>query len=209
MLESTLAENTILEKLNQQADIHSLLAEAIKMINSIISQLLIKSFRKEPHAIKFVIPSLIDKNGPLNDTSICLKLLYVFGIITHEEYEDVELLIAILDELDHDDKKYTYLDDEILGPISLLHDMVLPSNWDSQHQKAKDSGIVDTLKSSIYQNRYQQMIRSALIIAITDLTVRMINKKYSLHPLKRENSSLKQLVNKKPRTHRKTKTGLN
>ena len=176
MLESILAEDTILEKLNQQADIHSLLAEAIKMINHSVNQLIIKVFRKEPHAIKFVIPSLIGKNGPLNDTSVCLKLLYALGIITREEYEDIELLIAILDELDHDDKKYSYLDDEILGPISLLHDMVLPPNWDSQHKKAKESGIVDTLKSSIYQNRYQQMIRSALIIAITDLTVRIINK---------------------------------
>ncbi|MBI0027283.1 MltR family transcriptional regulator [Gilliamella apicola] len=176
MLESILAEDTILEKLNQQADIHSLLAEAIKMINHSVNQLIIKVFRKEPHAIKFVIPSLIGKNGPLNDTSVCLKLLYALGIITREEYEDIELLIAILDELDHDDKKYSYLDDEILGPISLLHDMVLPPNWDSHHQKAKESGIVDTLKSSMYQNRYQQMIRSALIIAITDLTVRIINK---------------------------------
>ena len=176
MRESILAEDTILEKLNQQADIHSLLAEAIKMINHSVNQLIIKVFRKEPHAIKFVIPSLIGKNGPLNDTSVCLKLLYALGIITREEYEDIELLIAILDELDHDDKKYSYLDDQILGPISLLHDMVLPPNWDSYHQKAKESGIVDTLKSSMYQNRYQQMIRSALIIAITDLTVRIINK---------------------------------
>lgn len=176
MLKAILAEDTILEKLNQQADIHSLLDVAINLINHSVNQLIMKVFRKEPHAIKFVIPSLIGKNGPLNDTSVCLKLLYALGIITREEYEDVELLIAILDELDQDDKKYTYLDDEILGPISLLHDMVLPPNWNSQQQKAKESGIVDTIKSSMYQNRYQQMIRSALIIAITDLTVRIINK---------------------------------
>ncbi|OCG02226.1 MltR family transcriptional regulator [Gilliamella sp. wkB112] len=176
MTESILQEDTILEKLNQQVDIHNLLIEAIKLINESVNNLILKVFRKERHAIKFVIPSLIGKNGPLNDTSVCLKLLYALGIITREEYEDVELLIAILDELDHDDKKYTYLDDEILGPISLLHDMVLPPNWALQSDSSKDVGIVDTLKSSIYQNRYQQMIRSALIIAITDLTLRIVNK---------------------------------
>ncbi|WP_294964226.1 MltR family transcriptional regulator [uncultured Gilliamella sp.] len=176
MSESILQEDTILEKLNQQADIHNLLIEAIKLINESVNKLILKVFRKERHAIKFVIPSLIGKNGPLNDTSVCLKLLYALGIVTREEYEDIELLIAILDELDHDDKNYTYLDDEILGPISLLHDMVLPPNWDLSPDNAKDVGIVDTLKSSIYQHRYQQMIRSALIIAITDLTLRIVNK---------------------------------
>ncbi|OCG25460.1 hypothetical protein A9G11_02215 [Gilliamella sp. wkB108] len=176
MSESILKEDTILEKLNQQADIHSLLTEAIKLINDSVNKLILKVFRKERHAIKFVIPSLIGKNGPLNDTSVCLKLLYALGIITREEYEDIELLMAILDELELDDKKYTYLDDEILGPISLLHDMVLPPNWALQQDDAKEAGIVDALKSSMYQNRYQQMIRSALIIAITDLTVRITNK---------------------------------
>lgn len=176
MSESILQEDTILERLNQQADIHSLLSMAIKLISDSVNKLILKVFRKERHAIKFVIPSLIGKNGPLNDTSVCLKLLYALGIIAREEYEDIELLMAILDELDHDDKKYTYLDDEILGPISLLHDMVLPPNWTSQQDDAQNIGIVDTFKTSMYQNRYQQMIRSALIIAITDLTLRIINK---------------------------------
>lgn len=176
MPESILQEDTILEKLNQQADIYNLLVVAIKLINDSVNQLILKVFSKEPHAIKFVIPSLVGKNGPLNDTSVCLKLLYALGIISREDYEDIELLIAILEELEQDDKSYTYLDDEILGPISLLHDMVLPPNWASQHEKAKQSGIVDTLKSSMFQNRYQQMIRSALIISITDLTLRIVNK---------------------------------
>ncbi|TSJ90426.1 MltR family transcriptional regulator [Gilliamella apicola] len=174
MPKQTLAEDTILEKLNQQADIHGLLKVAIKLINDSVNQLILKVFRKDPHASKFVIPSLIGKNGPLNDTSVCLKLLYALGIITREDYEDIELLMAILDELEQDGKNYTYLDDEILGPISLLHDMIVPPNWN--YPPNQDNGIVDTLKSSMYQNRHQQVIRSALIISITDLTLRIVNK---------------------------------
>ena len=174
MPKQILAEDTILEKLNQQADIHGLLRVAIKLINDSVNQLILKVFRKDPHASKFVIPSLIGKNGPLNDTSVCLKLLYALGIITREDYEDIELLMAILDELEQDGKNYTYLDDEILGPISLLHDMIVPPNWN--YPPNQDNGIVDTLKSSMYQNRHQQVIRSALIISITDLTLRIVNK---------------------------------
>lgn len=175
MSPSILQEDAILEKLNQQADIHGLLTAAIDLIHHSVDNLILKVFRKERHAIKFVIPSLIGKNGPLNDTSVCLKLLYALGIINREEYEDVELLMAILDELDNDDKQYTFIDDEILGPISLLHDMIMPPNHLSL-QNDKEQGIVDSLKSSMYQSRYQQMIRSSLIIAITELTLRIVNK---------------------------------
>lgn len=175
MSHTILQEDTILEKLSQQADVHSLLTVTIQLIERSVNELILKVFSKERHAIKFVIPSLIGKNGPLNDTSVCLKLLYALGIITHEEYEDVELLMAILDELDNDDKQYTFIDDEILGPISLLHDMIMPQN-PLILPNDREQGIVDSLKSSMYQSRYQQMIRSSLIIAITELTLRIINK---------------------------------
>ncbi|MDF7666588.1 MltR family transcriptional regulator [Orbaceae bacterium ESL0727] len=170
-----LQEDTILEKLNQQTEVHGLLTVAVELIQHSVNNLILKVFRKERHAIKFVIPSLIGKNGPLNDTSVCLKLLYALGIINREEYEDVELLMAILDELDNDEKQYTFIDDEVLGPISLLHDMIMPpSHLVSPNNQ--QLGIVDSLKSSMCQSRYQQMIRSSLIIAITELTVRIINK---------------------------------
>ena len=165
MSEIRLQEDVILEKLSQQSTIHDLLTVAIELINRSVDELILKVFRKERHAIKFVIPSLVGKNGPLNDTSVCLKLLYALGIITREEFEDVELLMAILDELNSDDKEYTFIDDEILGPISLLHDMILPPNLHFEHDSTKEIGIVDKLKSSMYQTRYQQMIRSSLIIA--------------------------------------------
>ena len=176
MSDKRLQEDRILEKLNQQTDIHSLLTVAIKLINKSVNRLILNIFCKEPHAIKFVIPSLVGKNGPLNDTSVCLKLLFALGILSRADYEDIELLIAILDELDLSDKHYHYSDDEILGPISLLHDMVLPQNWVLQQDQVAELGIVDNFKSSILQNRYQQMIRSALIIAITDLILRISNK---------------------------------
>ncbi|MDF7670523.1 MltR family transcriptional regulator [Orbaceae bacterium ESL0721] len=174
-----LQEEVILEKLSQQTDIYGLLTVAIDLIDHGVNNLILNVFRKERHAIKFVIPSLIGKNGPLNDTSVCLKLLYALGIITREEYEDIELLMAIMDELKSDEKHYTFVDDEILGSITLLHDMVMPPNsfllFNDKPQES-EFGIVDTLKSSIYQSRYQQMIRSSLIIAITNLTLRIVNK---------------------------------
>lgn len=176
MLEN-LQEDDILERLNQRIGIHDLLIAAMDIIGQSIDQLMMKSFRKEKHAIKFVIPSLVGNRGPLNDLSVRLKLLYALGMITGEEYEDIELIMAILDELELDkETDYSFVDDEILGPISLLHDMTLPPNLVNQKMISSDVGIVDSMKSSIYKQRYQQMIRSALIIAITTLVVRLTQK---------------------------------
>lgn len=172
-----LQEETILEKLNQQFDIHGLLTVAIEFINTSVRELILTVFRKERHAIKFVIPSLIGTRGPLNDTSVCLKLLYALGLISREEYEDIELLMAVLDELNDDEKSYSFTDDEVLGPISLLHDMMLPPNLPLQQNSLNGVGIFDGLKNSIYNNRYQQMIRSSLILAITSLILRIVDKK--------------------------------
>ncbi|WP_392561334.1 MltR family transcriptional regulator [Orbus sturtevantii] len=176
MLES-LQEDDILERLNQQLDIHGLLVTAMDIIGQNVDQLIMKAFRKDKHAIKFVIPSLVGNRGPLNELSVRLKLLYALGVISREEYEDIELIMAIVDELELDDETvYTFVDDEILGPISLLHDMTLPPQIISQKIIPNEAGIVDSIKSSIYKQRYQQMIRSALIIAITTLVVRLSEK---------------------------------
>ncbi|QIQ21661.1 MltR family transcriptional regulator [Zophobihabitans entericus] len=175
-MSDTQHEDYILEQLNQKPDIHGLLITAIDLIGKSVNKLIMKVFRKERHAIKFVIPSLIGHKGPLNDLSVRLKLLYALGIISREEYEDIELLMAILDELENDETLYTYTDDEILGPISLLHDMVLPPNLPITRTATSEVGIVDSMKSSMYSHRYEQMIRSALIIAITDLTLRISEK---------------------------------
>jgi len=172
-----LQEDDILEQLSQQFDIHGLLATTMQIIAQSIDQLIMKVFRKEKHAIKFVIPSLVGNKGPLNELSVRLKLLYALGVISREEYEDIELIMAILDELELDrETVYSFVDDEILGPLSLLHDMTLPPHLVNQKMMSNETGIVDSMKSSMYKQRYQQMIRSALIIAITALVVRLSQK---------------------------------
>ena len=52
-----------------------------------------------------------------------LKLIYELGLISRDEYEDVELLLALNNELKHENKIYSFTDDELLGPITMLHSM--------------------------------------------------------------------------------------
>lgn len=173
MSDQQLQEDDILEQLNQKPDIHGLLSCAIEIIATSIDYLMMRVFRKERHAQKFVIPSLIRHDGPLSELSVRLKLLYALSIITHQEYEDIELLLALLDELNQDPQtQYQFSDDEILGPIMLLHDMIMPPNLQFNVNQ-EFGGIVDSMKSSLFKQRQQQVIRSSLIIAITNLAVRL------------------------------------
>lgn len=45
------------------------------------------------------------------------------GVISRDEYEDIELLVALNNELLTENKIYGFTDDEILGPINMLHCM--------------------------------------------------------------------------------------
>lgn len=168
-------EDEILEQLNQTNTVCELLSAAMCSITQSINQLMVRIFRQDDYAVRYVINPLLHKNGPLNKLSVKLKLIYALGVIDRSEYEDIELISAILDEL-HQDNHCSFLDDEVLGPISLLHNMVIPAPpFDPPSPQA--SGILSIMQSSIQKNRYQQMVRSALIISITTLIVRLQNKK--------------------------------
>lgn len=176
MQSSLFQEDDILEKLNRQADILGLLMTGMELINIGIESLLVKVFRKEHHAINYVIPSLIGKHGPLKDMSVRLKLLYALGFISREEYEDIELLDVLLDELIKTQKQYAFSDNEIILAIRSLHHMHLLLEPILKQDELLQSGIIDGVKSVIYQNRYQQMVRSALILALNDITLSIIDK---------------------------------
>ncbi|SPW28015.1 Mannitol repressor protein [Edwardsiella tarda] len=52
-----------------------------------------------------------------------LKLIYALGAISRTEYEDIELLLALHNQLALDRQTYRFTDDEVLGPLSMLHGM--------------------------------------------------------------------------------------
>lgn len=170
-------EDTILEKLNKNKLIRDLLSTAIELIDTITYTIMLNLFTKESHAVKFVIPALVGQPGPLSKMPIRLKLLYALRIISHAEFEDIELLSVMVDELANDKNHcFQYTDDEILGPLSLLHDMIIPLNLPIEPRKSKTIGIVDSMKSTIYAQRFQQIVRSSLIIALTSLIYRLSKK---------------------------------
>lgn len=170
---SKVFEDRVLECLNAEQTVHGLLLAAINLLTEAVKVLILQVFRKDDYAVKYAIEPLLKGSGPLGELAVRLKLIYALGLISRAEYEDAELLMALLDQLNRDRRIYQFTDDEILGPLSLLHDMVLPLPYRPTHKIQDPDGLLYTMQ----QQRYQQMIRSSLVLAVNALVVRIMNKK--------------------------------
>ncbi|MGI3453616.1 mannitol operon repressor MtlR, partial [Citrobacter arsenatis] len=132
--------------------------------------LVLQVFRKDDYAVKYAVEPLLDGDGPLGDLSVRLKLIYGLGVLSRPEYEDAELLMALREELNHDGNEYAFTDDEILGPFGELHCVTAlppPPQFDTS-----DSGL-----HAMQIQRYQQMVRSTMVLSLTELISKISLKK--------------------------------
>jgi len=91
-------------------------------------------------------------------------------VISRAEYEDAELLMAMREELNHDGNEYSFTDDEILGPFGELHCVAaLPPT-----PQFDDS---DAELLAMQKLRYQQVVRSTMMLSLTELISKISLKK--------------------------------
>lgn len=168
------AENRVLEKLNARQTLSGFIQTAVLLLAESVDQLILQAFRKDDYAVKYAVEPLLEGSGPLANLSVRLKLIYALGVISRDEYEDVELLVALNNELEQEKTVYSFTDDEILGPISMLHSMTALPPPPTLHMP---EDVVDDALRTMQEQRYQQMVRSALVLSITDLITRLAHKK--------------------------------
>lgn len=163
-------ENRVLERLNAGKSVRSLLIAAVELLTEAVNLLVLQVFRKDDYAVKYAVEPLLDGNGPLGDLAIRLKLIYGLGVISRPEYEDADLLLTLREELNHDGNDYRFTDDEILGPIGELHCIAalppVPQFEDS-----------DPTLHAMQKQRYQQVVRSTMVLSLTELISRISLKK--------------------------------
>lgn len=166
-------ESHILERLNARPTVPGFIQAAVELLADAIDHLVLQAFRKDDYAVKYAVEPLMEGSGPLSALPVRLKLIYALGVISRDEYEDVELLLALNNELEHGGQRYRFTDDEILGPVSMLHGMTpLPPQFNSH---LPEDGV-DTSLLEMQKQRYQQRIQSSLVLCITDLVSRLYHK---------------------------------
>jgi len=170
MEETQAFENRVLERLNAGKTVRSFLIAAVELLTEAVNILVLRVFRKDDYAVKYAVEPLLDGSGPLGELSVRLKLIYGLGVISRPEYEDAELLMALREELNDDGSEYAFTDDEILGPFGELHCVsALPP-----------TPLFDTSDADLYvmqKQRYQQAVRSTMVLSLTELISRISLKK--------------------------------
>ncbi|AIJ08238.1 MULTISPECIES: MltR family transcriptional regulator [Edwardsiella] len=174
MEETQAFENRILERLNARQTVKGLLQAAIPMLAEAIDRLVLQAFRKDDYAVKYAVEPLLESDGPLAALPMRLKLIYALGAISRIEYEDIELLLALHNQLTLDSQTYHFTDDEVLGPLRMLHGMRHLPLAPTLHlpEDVVDSRLVD-----MQQQRYQQMVRSTLVLSLTEMLASLAHKK--------------------------------
>ncbi|KAB8309942.1 MltR family transcriptional regulator [Erwinia endophytica] len=159
-------ENRVLERLNAGRTVRSFLITAIELLSEAVNLLVIQVFRKDDYAVKYAVEPLLLGDGPLGELSVRLKLIYGLGVISRNEYEDAELLMALREALNDDGSEYHFTDDELLGPFSELHCVTaLPP--------CPDLPSDDSDLRAMLQQRYQQVVRSTMVLSLTELISRI------------------------------------
>lgn len=170
MEETQAFENRVLERLNAGKTVRSFLIATVELLTEAVNILVLQVFRKDDYAVKYAVEPLLEGSGPLGDLSVRLKLIYGLGVISRAEYEDAELLMALREELNHDGNEYSFTDDEIIGPFGELHCVTaLPPT-----PQFDDS---DAELLAMQKLRYQQMVRSTMVLSLTELISRISLKK--------------------------------
>lgn len=165
MEEAQAFENQVLEKLNAGKTVRSFLIAAVELLAEALNVLVVQVFRKDDYAVKYAVEPLLSGSGPLGELSVRLKLMYGLGVISRHEYEDAELLMAMREELNLDGSEYRFVDDEILGPFGELHCVAaLPPVPTFLQPGEADEALI-----AMQRQRYQQMVRSTMVLSITDL----------------------------------------
>ncbi|AKA38780.1 MltR family transcriptional regulator [Yersinia ruckeri] len=168
-------ENRVLEQLNAGRTVRSFLIAAVDLLAEALNVLVVQVFRKDDYAVKYAVEPLLIVDGPLGELSVRLKLVYALGVISRQEYEDAELLMALREEMNNDGTEYRFTDDEMLGPFGELHCVTAlpPVPTFLTAEEAEPSLI------AMQHQRYQQVLRSTMVLSITEFIARISTKQVS------------------------------
>ncbi|WP_159567642.1 MltR family transcriptional regulator [Budvicia diplopodorum] len=167
-------ENRILERLNKKKSVRGFLLTVIGLLSESVDILVLQVFRKDDYAVKYAVEPLLGGTGPLAELPIRLKLIYALGVISRNEYEDIERLMLLNERLSHSSYEYTFTSEEVLGSLRQLHGIAaLPA----APAFSDEVGADDQLLIDMQQRRYQQMVHSSLVLYITELVSQLSVKK--------------------------------
>ncbi|WP_421207427.1 MltR family transcriptional regulator [Aeromonas enteropelogenes] len=161
---TTHQEDEVLERLNEQDGPRGFFLEAVTILEEAVDSLMRQAFRQEEYAVKYAIEPLLNQSGPLGQLEVRLKLIFALGLISLERYQDLEAYLKFRDFLVRDPKDYRFCDKPVRDLLERLHGI----NSGCMLSQEPPADEADWPFYQMQLNRLDQMVRSALVLAIAD-----------------------------------------
>ncbi len=162
-------EDDILERLATLETPRQFVAEVVVIIEELVDRLIRGAFRQDDYAVKYAIEPLLNQEGPLSDLGLRLKLLLALGLISPKIYHDLEVFLGLHDLLSEEHFDYRFCDPVILaylGKLNSFSQLGLPP-------LPSPDADTDMMLYRLQLNRQDQMVRSALQLAVTALAAEL------------------------------------
>ncbi|MEN2899029.1 Mannitol operon repressor [Mannheimia haemolytica] len=125
-------------------------------------------FRKTDFALKSVVDSLFEHQGPLADIEVRLKVLLGLGVISPKVFEDISLFLEVKQHLNEEEDEFAFSHPAVVKFAKDLHHIdFLPIN-ELLNMKASAANK-DSMLFQMQQMRLEKMVRSSLILAVTEI----------------------------------------
>lgn len=160
-------QNQFIDQLSEVATVRGFFALSTQQFSYYIDQLIQRVFRKEDFALKSVVDSLFEYQGPLAELPVRLKLLLGLGVISLEVYQDISHFVEFKNRLSNEVDEPLLSSPLVLDFLQQLH-FVDRSLLDS-FLKQKLASDKNSMIFQMQQLRLGRVIRSSLILAISQI----------------------------------------
>lgn len=160
-------QDDFIEQLSETVSLRGFLALACQKLTQQVNSLVERVFRKQDFALKSVVDSLFEHQGPLADLSVRLKLLLSLGVISAELYQDINAFLEFKLWLSDEVEELSFADNKVIGLAKSLHmadltaiDELLKHSLPCQPE---------SMQYQMQQHRLATMLRSCLILTLTEM----------------------------------------
>ncbi|NBI42951.1 MltR family transcriptional regulator [[Haemophilus] felis] len=161
------AQNQFIDQLSEIATVRGFLALSTQQFAHYIELLIENVFRKKDFALKSVVDSLFEHQGPLAELPVRLKLLLGLGVISMDVYQDINHFIEFKLKLSDEVEEPDFSSPIVINFLQSLHfsDSSLVNNL----LKQKLSMDKDSMIFQMQQLRLEKVVRSSLILGISQI----------------------------------------
>lgn len=157
-----------IDKLSEETTLRGFLSITNQRFAKAVEQLIERVFRKTDFALKSVVDSLFEHQGPLADIEVRLKVLLGLGVISPKVFEDISLFLEVKQHLNEEEDEFAFSHPAVVKFAKDLHHIdFLPIN-ELLNMKASAANK-DSMLFQMQQMRLEKMVRSSLILAVTEI----------------------------------------